>query len=67
MTIMLEKVKETEYDGTIEISDCNRLVRLDMAFWTPKMKRERLSKMDKMIGMLTELRAAMDAAELKKF
>jgi hypothetical protein len=31
------------------------------------MKRERLSKMDKMIGMLTELRAAMDAAELKKF
>lgn len=67
VTVMLQKVKETEYSGTIEISDCNRTVRLDMDYWTPKMKRDKLFKLDKLIKYLVDYRAAVAVTELQKY
>lgn len=66
-TILLEKVKETEYTGSIEISDCNRLVRLDMDFWTPKMKKDKMYKLNRLISLLTEFRDQAEKTTLKKF
>jgi hypothetical protein len=67
MTLELKKANDTEYSGTIEISDCNRVARLDMDFWTPKMKKERLAKLSKMIELLTEYRGLVEAADMKRF
>lgn len=65
--LRFQKVKETEYEASLIISDCNRQVTLDFDFWTPKMRQSRLKKVDALIGMLSELREEINSANLKKF
>lgn len=67
ISMRFQKVKETEYEGSVVISDCNRQVSLDFDFWTPKMRRERLAKLKILIDYFTELKEKIEGATLKKF
>lgn len=67
ITTELKKANETEYSGQIEISDCNRTARLDMDFWTPKMKREKLFKLNKLIDELLLYKTLVEDTKLEKY
>ncbi len=56
-----------EFSAGIELTDCNRMVRIDLDFWTPQMKRERMKKVDTMIKLLADLYDKMESAEVKKY
>lgn len=56
---VLAEVGSHGSSGTLTITDCNRLVRLDFDTYSPGDRRNSLHKADVLIQTLTELRAAL--------
>jgi hypothetical protein len=55
----------SEYvEADVTISDCNRQVSLDFSFGSPRKKKARLAKLDKIILVMQAMRAELEKCEV---
>ncbi len=56
--------KTSYLGGDVCISDCNRMISLDIDGWNAKAKKNTLKKLDNLIDVLSEVRDVVDAEEV---
>lgn len=59
------RTDQSGYTGVFAINDCNRTVRLDLDHWNRETRRNAVDKLQAVIDMAQELKAAIEATPAK--